>query len=52
MTKNTNDTLGVTVGVLLGGILWWNDVVGLWGAFVIMLVIILLVGTACSKKRK
>lgn len=31
MTKNTNDTLGVTIGVLLGGILWWNDVVGLWG---------------------
>lgn len=52
MTKNTNDTLGVTIGVLLGGILWWNDVVGLWGAFAIMIVIPLLVGMLCPKKRK
>ena len=50
MTKNTNNTLGVTIGVLLGGILWWNDVVGLWGAFAIMIIIPLLVGMPCPKK--
>lgn len=51
--KNEDDaaSAGATFGVLLGGILWWNDIVGLWGAFAIMIVIPLFVGASCPKKK-
>lgn len=57
MTENKKDiddatSAGATIGVLLGGILWWNDAVGLWGAFAIMAIATLLITGIIMKTKE
>lgn len=52
--KNEDDapSAGATFGVLLGGILWWNDAVSLWGALSIALVTAILIDRITTKENE